>query len=182
MLALLMFIYAVLGVQLFTFTQHQELLNDQRNFDSLGNAFLLLFQCLTADAWSTIMVECAIDEVHGCSAEAGDCGSSLAIPYFVSFQLFGSFVVLNLIVAVILENFSDLGKRKAHLASATDVLHFREVWSKFDPDGDGMVPSRQLTAIVKELPPPLGPETKDTRKVASFCINLGLPEHNGQIR
>ena len=54
-LALIIFIYSVLGVNLFTFLVHGETLNDDRNFDTFGIAFLVLFQCLTGDDWSSIM-------------------------------------------------------------------------------------------------------------------------------
>ena len=36
LLALVVYVYAVLGVQLFTFVRHQSYLNDFRNFDTFG--------------------------------------------------------------------------------------------------------------------------------------------------
>jgi hypothetical protein len=91
--------YSVLGVDLFCFLAHQEGINEQRNFKHLGNAALLLFQCLTNDAWSGLMADAMLDETSGlCSDEAGSCGSWVAVPYFISFQIIGSFVLLNLIV------------------------------------------------------------------------------------
>ena len=44
LLLVVIFMYAVLGVTLFTFVVHQSNLNNQRNFDTLGSAFLVLFQ------------------------------------------------------------------------------------------------------------------------------------------
>ena len=38
------FIYAVLGMSLFCRVKHQENISDERNFESFGNAMLLLFQ------------------------------------------------------------------------------------------------------------------------------------------
>ena len=111
LLLLVVYMYALVGVQLFTYVRHQSYLNDYRNFDSFGNAVLLLFQCLTGDGWSYVMNDAMISpESHrGCSLRAGDCGGWWAIPYFVSFQVLGSFVMLNILVAVILENFTSLG-------------------------------------------------------------------------
>jgi hypothetical protein len=116
-LALIVFMFAVLGVNLFTYVTYGENLTPQRNFESLGNAMLLLFQCLTGDNWSGIMGDALVDEPF-CSRPGGDCGSHAAIPYFIGFQLLGSFVFLNLVVAVILENFSSLGNVKTDLVSA----------------------------------------------------------------
>ena len=57
----------------------------------------------------------------------GDCGNGAAVPFFMSFQIFGSFVILNLIVAVILENFSALGKVNADLVSTNDIEVFKDM-------------------------------------------------------
>ena len=90
LLVLIMFMYAVLGVQVFTFVrQQEEAITADRNFVHVGRAFLLLFQCLTGDDWSAVMAGCMIQpgDGSGCTLEAGDCGSSLAVPFFVSFQV-----------------------------------------------------------------------------------------------
>ena len=56
LLALLLFVYSVVGVQLFTFLSHthdddfvtkhtkRDGINDERNFETIGSAALLLFQ------------------------------------------------------------------------------------------------------------------------------------------
>ena len=89
LLVLIVFMYSVLGVQLFTYVRHQDYLSDERNFDSFGNAVLLLFQCLTNDGWSYLMDDCMIGpgSGRGCTLEAGDCGLWVSVPYFVSFQV-----------------------------------------------------------------------------------------------
>ena len=43
-----------------------------------------------------------------CSHQDGNCGTVAAVPFFISYQLLGSFIFLNLIVAVILENYTSL--------------------------------------------------------------------------
>jgi len=127
LLALLLFMYAVLGVQLFTYVQHGDPFDDDRNFDTFGNALLLLFQALTGDDWAALMHGCMITPGDsGCTLAAGDCGSSAAVAYFVSFQFLGSFVLLNLVVAVILENFTSLGHVNPDLVSSNDIANFRE--------------------------------------------------------
>ena len=89
LLALVVYMYSILGVQLFTFVRHQSYLTQYRNFDSFGNAVTLLFQCLTGDGWSYLMFDCMATEEdqRGCTLEGGDCGGWHAIPYFVSFQV-----------------------------------------------------------------------------------------------
>ena len=129
LLALIVFMYAVLGVDLFTFLEPRDNINEQRNFNDLFHAALLLFQCLTNDAWSGLMADAMETAADGhCSEAAGDCGSWVAIPYFISFQVLGSFVFLNLVVAVILENFTSVGTDNPELVSSQDLERFKEAW------------------------------------------------------
>ena len=59
-----------------------------RNFHDIGRAFLLLFQCITGDAWSGLMMEAMVTEESGLCTEAeGNCGTPVALPYFISFQV-----------------------------------------------------------------------------------------------
>ena len=88
LLALVTFTYAVLGVVLFTYLGFGENYTPDRNFVHIGNAFLLLFQCITGDGWSGLMTDAMVTEESGlCSEAAGDCGTRAALPYFLTFQV-----------------------------------------------------------------------------------------------
>lgn len=133
LLSVLIFIYAVLGVQLFHSLLHQQYIHEYRNFHTLPNAMLLLFQSLTIDHWSFVMSDAMItpDSVPPCdpspSPHLNNCGGWYAMPYCVSFQIVGSFVLLNVLVAVILDDFTSLGKFNPDLASMAHVEHFTHV-------------------------------------------------------
>eukprot|EP00966_Prymnesium_polylepis_P262946 6073661-Prymnesium_polylepis.1 len=99
MLVLIVFIYAVLGVQLFTFLAWGENYTDERNFGNVGSATLLLFQCITGDGWAGLMMDAMV---------------------------IACFVALNLIVAVILENFTYLGSQNPDLVTQHDIHLFKE--------------------------------------------------------
>jgi hypothetical protein len=173
-------------VQLFTYvTLSGELLTEERNFQDFGSALLLLFQVLTGDDWSAIMHDCmATPETSGCSAEEGNCGTAAAIPYFVSFQLLGSFVMLNLVVAVILENFTTLGMVNPELISSTDIANFKVAWAEIDPDANGFAPEDELPGILLQLPPPMGfkGKTESLRHVARYCKGLKLEVKDGEVK
>ena len=173
-LLLIVFMFAVLGVNLFTYVVPQENITDQRNFITLGNAMLLLFQCLTGDNWSGLMADALVSDESGlCSNELGNCGLSAAIPYFIAFQLLGGFVFLNLVVAVILENFSSLGNLNPELVSAADLENFKEAWSAYDPDGDSKIPINCLPDVIMSVPPPMGLQGVGKRKDAlRLCMRL----------
>lgn len=55
LLGLVTFMFAVLGMNLFTYTIRGAAIDAHQNFERFDNALLLLFQCLTADGWSEFM-------------------------------------------------------------------------------------------------------------------------------
>ena len=54
-LLLLIYIYAILGVNMFATVQLQDELNRHANFQSFGTAFLLLMRASTGEAWNSVM-------------------------------------------------------------------------------------------------------------------------------
>ena len=191
LLALTIFMYAVLGMNMFTYVMHGEDLSDVRNFESFPRACLLLFQSLTGDGWSNLMNDCMVNEERGCNPERSpsDCGSPLALPYFISFVVIGSFVFLNIVVAVILDNFTTLGNQNPDLVSASDIVTFREEWRLYDPDANGKIPTKDLPTFVMSLKAPLGLADsellhgREPRKNAlRFCLGLGLIQEEGQVK
>ena len=193
LLALILFIYAVLGRQLFALLAipKQEVgealpggINSMRNFQSFSSSFLLLFQCLTGDGWSTIMSDAMVDETSGrCSHEQRNCGSAAAIPFFITFQIIGCFVFVNLIVAVILENFATLHNINPALISSGDLELFGEAWAELDPDGDGYIPLDTLPNLFMKLPSPMGMKGKSELRATQLCMRLQLSQtRDGEVR
>eukprot|EP00759_Apiculatamorpha_spiralis_P019667 PhF_6_TR25502/c0_g1_i3/m.35544 len=67
------------------------------SFDHMGWAFLTIFQTMTLEGWSSIMY--MLDDLWG----------RINVLYFVLLIVFGTFFVLNLVLAVLSDNFSKLG-------------------------------------------------------------------------
>ena len=187
LLALIIYMYSILGVQLFTFlaygTPPGESVHDfsgiteKRNFESIGSSALTLFQCLTGDGWSEVMADAMLDASSGiCTPEEGTCGSAIAIPYFISFQILGSFVFLNLVVAVILENFAQLHTVKPDLVSAGDLENFIEAWAEYDPDASRFIRYTDLPNLLLSVPKPLGLKGKTMRRAVRLCMRLDIPQ------
>lgn len=61
------------------------------------------------------------------------CGSTLAYAYFVSFIFFCSFLMLNLFVAVIMDNFDYL-TRDSSILGAHHLDEFVRIWAEYDPN------------------------------------------------
>ena len=84
LMAVLFYIYGVIGFHLFE--EH-----DADHWGTLGASLLTLFQLVTLEGWVDVM-ETAMD------------AEPWAWIYFVSFVLIGTFVVLNLFIAVVINN------------------------------------------------------------------------------
>ena len=191
LLALIVFMYAVLGVDLFTYLMPQDNINEDRDFFDLPHAALLLFQCLTNDAWSGLMADAMESpEMGHCSSEEGNCGSWIAVPYFISFQILGSFVFLNLVVAVILENFTSQTSGNPDLIAGPDLERFKEGWAKFDADADYYIAAWELPELILELPAPLGLQGtaeaeaggRTAERAANImCMRMQVPERDGDV-
>lgn len=86
LLGILLYIYSIIGVYLFSHHQYQH-----ADFTSLGHAFLTLFQLMTLDGWSDMMYA-ASDKYNG---------SWLIKSYFVSFVVLTAIISFNVFVAVL---------------------------------------------------------------------------------
>ena len=59
LLWLVIFIFAILGMNMFHGVILQEHYNEYSNFQGFGNALLLLVRCVTGEGWNLIMQELA---------------------------------------------------------------------------------------------------------------------------
>ena len=107
LLSILFYIYACLGTFLFR-------ANDPVYFESLHLSLLSLFRVATLEDWTDIMYTAIYGcKQYGYSGMIELCKGSEAFPvlgwlYFVSFVLLATFVFLNLIIGVIINNMEDL--------------------------------------------------------------------------
>ncbi|MEQ2236849.1 Voltage-dependent N-type calcium channel subunit alpha-1B, partial [Ilyodon furcidens] len=136
LIAMLFFIYAIIGMQVFGNIELNEdtAINHHNNFRTFLQALMLLFRSATGEAWHEIMLSClshrACDERSGTSGK--ECGSDFAYFYFVSFIFLCSFLMLNLFVAVIMDNFEYL-TRDSSILGPHHLDEFIRVWAEYDP-------------------------------------------------
>jgi voltage-dependent calcium channel L type alpha-1D len=72
-----------------------------------------------------------------------DCGSNIAFPYFISFYVLCSFLIINLFVAVIMDNFDYL-TRDWSILGPHHLDEFVRLWSEYDPGTFHIVSSIHL--------------------------------------
>ena len=160
---LITFIYSIIGMVLFARLPLDEstTININNNFQDAGNSALLLFRVMTGESWQNIMADCHLDPTEGrCVVEPIDgggttCGSAANRVFFVSYVLLTNILILNILVAVIVDNFEFLYMDKSEL-QPLHLQDFSEQWIKHDPRGQGSIHHGHLLAILKEIPPPFG--------------------------
>ncbi|XP_013148992.1 PREDICTED: muscle calcium channel subunit alpha-1-like [Papilio polytes] len=168
LILMLFFIYAVVGMQVFGKIAIDDDTPITRNnhFQTFPQAILVLFRSATGEAWQDIMmgvspepeVRCDrnyADEGEGAGEEEGTCGSVLAFPYFISFYVLCSFLIINLFVAVIMDNFDYL-TRDWSILGPHHLDEFIRLWSEYDPDAKGRIKHLDVVTLLRKISPPLG--------------------------
>ncbi|THD27891.1 Voltage dependent calcium channel [Fasciola hepatica] len=157
LIAMLFFIYAVVGMQVFgTIAINDEVgqITTYNNFHSFLNAALLLFRCATGESWQEVMLACT-DGQECVNKTAASCGSSVSYAYFVSFNFLCSFLMLNLFVAVIMDNFDYL-TRDSSILGSHHLDEFIRVWAEYDPGATGRIHHTEMYEMLRKLEPPVG--------------------------
>ncbi|XP_074055285.1 voltage-dependent L-type calcium channel subunit alpha-1D isoform X6 [Macrotis lagotis] len=162
LIAMLFFIYAVIGMQMFgkVAMKDNNQINRNNNFQTFPQAVLLLFRCATGEAWQEIMLAClpgkrCDPESDYNPGEEFTCGSNFAIVYFISFYMLCAFLIINLFVAVIMDNFDYL-TRDWSILGPHHLDEFKRIWSEYDPEAKGRIKHLDVVTLLRRIQPPLG--------------------------
>jgi len=145
------------------------------NFKTFGAAFLLLIRMSTGEYWNGIQ--------HDLTDIAGD---TYAFAYFFSFLILATFIMLNLVVAVMIINYNEQQADSDRAVNQDHMDHFRDIWESFDEDGRGWIRTEKLPKLLEKLDIPLGfhsskPMAKVAQKKALQELAMQLPDHDGWI-
>ncbi|TRY87439.1 hypothetical protein DNTS_017196, partial [Danionella cerebrum] len=159
LIAILFFIYAIIGMQLFgnLALDDEGGINEHNNFRTFFMALMLLFRSATGEAWHDIMLSCLGG--MACDSDSGnqgpECGSNFAYAYFVSFIFLCSFLMLNLFVAVIMDNFEYL-TRDSSILGPHHLDEYVRIWAEYDPAACGRISYSDMYDMLRHMCPPLG--------------------------
>ncbi|XP_071552407.1 muscle calcium channel subunit alpha-1-like isoform X39 [Panulirus ornatus] len=162
LILLLFFIYGVVGMQVFgkIALDYSTQIHRHNNFQTFFQAVMVLFRSATGEAWQDIMLSCLPPDA-GCDKKSEDypdaitCGSMVAYPYFISFYTLCSFLIINLFVAVIMDNFDYL-TRDWSILGPHHLDEFITLWSEYDPDAKGRIKHLDVVTLLRKISPPLG--------------------------
>ncbi|XP_046881682.1 calcium channel, voltage-dependent, L type, alpha 1S subunit, a isoform X1 [Hypomesus transpacificus] len=162
LILMLFFIYAVVGMQIFGKIALVDgtYINRNNNFQTFPQAVLVLFRCATGEAWQEVMLACLYgkkcdpksDFLPG---EEYTCGAGFSIVYFMSFYMLCAFLIINLFVAVIMDNFDYL-TRDWSILGPHHLDEFKKIWAEYDPEATGRIKHLDVVTLLRRIPPPLG--------------------------
>ncbi|XP_050925932.1 voltage-dependent R-type calcium channel subunit alpha-1E isoform X2 [Lates calcarifer] len=177
LIAMLFFIYAIIGMQVFGNIKlnDESHINQHNNFKTFFSALMLLFRSATGESWQEIMLSClsgqecepdpSIAPLAMSPDHEGGCGTDFAYCYFVSFIFFSSFLMLNLFVAVIMDNFEYL-TRDSSILGPHHLDEFVRIWGEYDRLACGRIHYTAMYEMLTHMSPPLGLGKKCPAKIA----------------
>uniref|UniRef100_A0A8C1L1T7 Sodium channel protein n=1 Tax=Cyprinus carpio TaxID=7962 RepID=A0A8C1L1T7_CYPCA len=184
LLFLVMFIYAIFGMANFAYVKKQGGIDDMFNFETFGNSMICLFQITTSAGWDNLLdpilnnspEECSSSYINTGTNTKGNCGNpSVGITFFVSYIIISFLIVVNMYIAIILENFSVATEESTEPLSEDDFEMFYEVWEKFDVEATHFIEYSKLSSFADSLSEPLRIAKPNKIKL----ISMDLPMVSG---
>ncbi|KAJ7992173.1 hypothetical protein DPEC_G00275780 [Dallia pectoralis] len=180
LLFLIMFIFSIFAMSNFAYVKKESMIDDMFNFETFGNSIMCLFMITTSAGWDGLLSpilnsgppDCDPDLENPGSDTRGNCGSpGLGICFFCSYIIMCFLVVVNMYIAIILENFNVATEESGDPLCEDDFEMFYETWEKFDPDASQFISYDILSEFCDTLKDPLRIPKPNTIKL----IYMDLP-------
>ncbi|KFQ74618.1 Sodium channel protein type 5 subunit alpha, partial [Phoenicopterus ruber ruber] len=177
LLFLVMFIYAIFGMANFAYVKMEDGIDDMFNFQTFANSMLCLFQITTSAGWDGLLSPILNTGPPYCdpniNGTIGECGKpAIGIIYFVSYIIISFLIVVNMYIAVILENFNAATEESTEPLGEDDFDIFYEIWEKFDPEATQFITFSALSDFADALAEPL--RVPKPNKVELIAMDLPM--------
>jgi len=155
---------------------------------------MTLLRCVTGESYNGLMHDAMITEKGSapgrCSDADGTCGSPVAaVIFFISFFILESLVMLNLIVAVVLEAFADEEAAQEMKLPGAAMEQFIEAWKDLDHEASNFIDTKNLKTLLEGIDCPHGfADWKEkygreptAHEVTDRLVSLAIPDRSGRI-
>ncbi|CAK66104.1 unnamed protein product (macronuclear) [Paramecium tetraurelia] len=124
--------YALLGCQLFGHIDKGVIIDSQINFSTFTSSLLTLLKCGSCDNFRSIMTDTMIHNIY-CYDDPRYCGSQFAQIYFISFVFISNYVLLNLFVLGLIEQFEKFFQSENSILQVyiESIDKIKTVWCKY---------------------------------------------------
>ncbi|XP_033624024.1 sodium channel protein type 10 subunit alpha isoform X3 [Fukomys damarensis] len=172
LLFLVMFIYSIFGMASFPHVKAEAGIDDMFNFKTFANSMLCLFQITTSAGWDGLLSPILNTGPPYCNGTRGDCGNpAVGILFFTTYIIISFLIVVNMYIAVILENFNVATEESTEPLSEDDFDMFYETWEKFDPEATQFITFSALSDFADTLSGPL----RIPKPNRNILIQMDLP-------
>ncbi|KAL2078644.1 hypothetical protein ACEWY4_026329 [Coilia grayii] len=163
LLFLIMFIFSIFGMSNFAYMKKQAGIDDMFNFETFGNSIIGLFMITTSAGWDGLLLpilnsgppDCDPDVENPGSDVRGNCGNpGMGIMFFCSYIIMSFLVVVNMYIAIILENFNTAQEESGDALCEDDFEMFYETWERFDPEATQFLAYERLSDFCHALQEP----------------------------
>ncbi|NWS13828.1 SCN5A protein, partial [Pachyramphus minor] len=162
LLFLIMFIYAIVGMANFACLPWESGIDNIFNFQTFSGSILCLFQITTSAGWDSLLAP-VLRQSDTCAPNLDlkekdkiNCTNrAFGILYFVSYVIISFLIVVNMYIAVILENFNVATEESTDPLCEDDFDMFYETWGKFDPLATEFIDYSALSDFADALAEPL---------------------------
>ncbi|CAD8117020.1 unnamed protein product [Paramecium sonneborni] len=175
-LLIIMVVFAFYGTMLFGHIDQGEVLNDLINFSNFWLAMLALFKCVSGDDFRSIMNDCMHHNPY-CQEDPKYCGSPYSQIYFILFMLISNYVLLNLFVLAMIEQFELFFNNQDSILQTyvENIDTFRKAWFKFSCSHGQFLNIRYLPFLLIEIKEPLGCKSYENQwDAAKFSLQYNL--------
>uniref|UniRef100_A0A3Q3H2G8 Sodium channel protein n=1 Tax=Labrus bergylta TaxID=56723 RepID=A0A3Q3H2G8_9LABR len=164
LLFLIMFIFSIFGMSNFAYVKKEAGIDDIFNFETFGGSIICLFEITTSAGWDALLLPMLNKEFPDCDPDfenpgtdvRGNCGNpGMSMIFFCGYIIVSFLVVVNMYIAIILENFNVAQEESGDALCEDDFEMFNETWEKFDIDGTMFIEYSQLSDFCDTLQEPL---------------------------
>ncbi|XP_064364133.1 sodium channel protein type 5 subunit alpha-like [Dromaius novaehollandiae] len=179
LLFLVMFIYAVVGMTNFACVGWKGGIDNLFNFQTFVSSMLCLFQITTSAGWDGLLSpmlngpdSCAPNLNLTNRKDISCINQPVAIVFFVSYIIISFLIVVNMYIAVILENFSVATEESTGPLCEDDFDMFYEIWGNFDPQATQFIEYSALSDFADALAEPLRIPKPNTIQLISMDLPI----------
>lgn len=138
---------------------------------------------MTAAGWNDVLNALVVEEPMcntdsyrklACGREdEPECVSRMvSVAYFVSYIIITNLIVINMYIAIILENFVEANQDEEIGIVEDDLEMFYIRWSRYDPSATQFIGFNQLSEFLASLDPPLDIPRPNIVAIVSFNLPI----------
>ncbi|KAL4071924.1 Ion transport protein-domain-containing protein, partial [Scleroderma citrinum] len=150
--------FAIMFMEVFGMTKWYSAETSLQNYQSIGNALVMLAFMSTGEGWNQFMHDYATIYPRCTYTTSAffqtDCGSiAWALSLFIAWNLLSMYIMLNMFTGVVVENFSYVFQSTGGAKSVTrqQMRSFKKIWAEFSDAKTGLLDRQKIAPFLSRL-------------------------------